>query len=103
MHHFDKWRNILQVAPTEDTVCGVIRDYLAAIDPAALALIPNDCKQAIQADDVQVAAVTLLHAELMHRGDASVDELLHEIAHTFAAASVRISRLRGQAAMVPRD
>jgi hypothetical protein len=103
MHKFQKWRDALQIAPNEHTVTGVMRDYLAGIDPGALAKLPAECREALASDDIQSAAVALLHSELTYRGDPDLGEILHEVAHTFAVASVRISRLRGQAAMVPSD
>ena len=101
MYRFQRWKDTLQIAPNEGTVVGVMRDYVAAIEPEVIATLPVECKRAMALSDIQSAAVTLLHAELMYRGTPEIGELLHEIAHTFAAASVRLSRLRGQSALVP--
>jgi hypothetical protein len=46
--------------------------------------------------DLQSAAVTLLRAELEFQGNPRAAQFLHEIAHTFATASVRVSRFRAE-------
>ena len=97
MHHFDKWRDTLRIAPNVKAVSGLMRDYIAAIEPAVISVLPGDCRAALTDPlDVQMAAVTLMQAELLHRGSAQTDALLHELAHTFAAASVRITALHGK-------
>jgi len=95
MHRFQKWRDVLTVAPDEKTVAAVMRDYVKVIDPKSLEQMPPECRKALDGSvDLQAAAVALLHAELMYRGSPEMQQLLHEVAHTFAAASIRMSRLR---------
>lgn len=43
------------------------------------------------------AAVTLLQEELRYQGSPEVAEVLREIAHTFAEASTRLTRIRREA------
>jgi len=102
MHRFQKWREALQLAPDANTVQGIVRDYVEAIRPIA-GVLPEDCARVLlQADlNIQSAAVTLLQAELRAGGDEEQRELLHEIAHTFAAASVRITLLHPRATSPP--
>jgi len=100
LHRFQKWRDALQVAPNVNAINALMRDYVAAIGVAVIDTLPAACRQALlQPDlDVQAAAVTLLQSEMSLTG--ATDELralLHEIAHTFAAASVRITSLHGPA------
>ena len=95
MHRFLKWRDALNAAPDEKSVLAVIREYVAAIDPRHVELLPPECRSALDPRaDLQGAAVTILHSELAYVGNEEVAQLLHEIAHTFAAASIRLSRLR---------
>jgi hypothetical protein len=95
MHRFHKWRDALNVAPDEETLLEVMRDYVSAIEPRLVALLPPECQRALHPDvDLQAAAVSILHAELAFGGDEPVAELLHEVAHTYAAASIRLSKLR---------
>jgi len=96
MHRFQKWRDALQVAPNVDKVAGIMEDYVSAIAASASAL-PQDCQEilACRPLDIQEAAVTLLHAELDFRGSHEASDFLHEVAHTFAAASVRMTLLHG--------
>jgi hypothetical protein len=100
MHRFQRWRDILQAAPDEEAVGRAMRDYVAVLPPAVISLLPEDCQRALCDLDIQGAAVTLLHCELGFTGDSATAELLHEIAHTFAAASTRITRL-GREPLMP--
>ena len=95
MHRFLKWREALNAAPDEKTLLRVMRDYVDAIDPSDIERLPLECQAALDPKiDLQTAAVTILHSELAFHGDESVEQLLHEVAHTFSAASIRLSRLR---------
>src|ERR1051325_4700627 len=95
MHRFQEWRDALNVARDEKTVAAIMRDYAHAITPQVVDLLPAEAREALSGEmDVQGAAVTLLHVELTFRGNPEIGLLLHEIAHTFAAASVRLSRVR---------
>ena len=93
MHRFFRWRDAMQAAPTPERVVGVIREYVKSLPPEVLALLPEECQRAVTETDVQAAAITILHCELAFHGEAFVAEVLHEIAHTYAAASMRIARL----------
>ena len=99
MHRFQKWRDALQIAPDEKTLMALMRDYVNGLRPDVLDTLPDGCRRVLSDSatlDVNSAAVTLLHEELAHRGVPGVGDVLHEIAHTFAAAAVRLARLRGQ-------
>ena len=98
MHRFIRWRDAMQAAPSADMVVRIIRDYVTTIPPEVLTLLPEECQRAVKDSDVQAAAITILHCELAFRGDPFVSEVLHEIAHTYAAASLRITRLSKTAA-----
>ena len=95
MHRFHKWRDALNVAPDEKSLREVVREYVLAIDPGSLERMPPECRAALEPmADLHAAAVTLLHAELAFGSHDEVGQLLHEVAQTFAAASIRLSRLR---------
>lgn len=94
MHRFKKWRDALQVAASQRSVTRVMRDYARALPADVRATLPADCQYALDDPiDVQEAAVTLVQAELAYTGSGSETDLLHEIAHTFAAAAVRFRGL----------
>lgn len=94
MHRFQKWRDALQVAVSQRSVTRVMREYAHALPAEVRATLPAECQYALDDPiDVQEAAVTLVQAELAHVGTARESELLHEIAHTFAAAAVRFRGL----------
>ena len=93
MHGFERWRQFLQAAPDAGAVERVIRNYVKALPPDEVETLPAQSRRALNDPDILGAAVTLLHCELAYRGEPASAELLHEIAHTFAAASTRISRL----------
>ena len=96
MHRFQKWRELLQAARSEAEVERLMREYVAAIDPRVRQVLPPECHAALEERDIQAAAITILHAELRHNGAPEVAAFLHEVAHTFAAASVRLTRLRAE-------
>ena len=93
MHRFERWRDAIHAAADEHAVGRVIREYADAIPHEDIALLPPECQKALADWDVQSAAITLLHCELAYRGDAATAKILHEIAHTYAAASTRNARL----------
>ena len=96
MHRFQRWRDALQVAPNVNAVSKIMDDYADAVRPQ-LTVLPVHCQSALRTPvDVQSAAVTLLHAELDFRGSAETASLLHEVAHTFASASVRVTMLHSK-------
>jgi len=95
MHHFDRWRDALNHAHNERDLIDVVRNYVGALNGNVVETLPPECQAALRdPSDLQGAAVTILQAELAFRGEGEMAALLHEIAHTFAAASVRLSRLR---------
>ena len=94
MHRFQHWRQTLQEAHSEEAVHGVIRDYLVTLTPEAISLLPEPCQEALRDPDIQAAAVTLLHTELGFKGPDSLVAMLHEIAHTYAAASTRLTAIK---------
>ena len=91
---FQKWREALQLAPNEKAVRGIVRSYVDEIRPL-LGVLPPDCREMLAAQDIdiQAAAVGLLQAELRFTGTDEMREFLHELAYTFASASVRITLL----------
>ena len=96
MHRFQRWRQVLENAHTQADVERAIRDYAATLAPV-LSALPAECKRAIEHENVQEAAVSLLHSELGYRGgSAETAQILHEIAHTYAAASLRLSRIKSE-------
>ena len=94
MHSFHRWRDILQTAPDAATIHALAREYIVLVGPL-MAALPADCRAALSTSElnVQEAAVTLLQAEAGFKGSDEARELLHEVAHTFAAASVRLAVL----------
>ena len=93
MDRFEHWREVMQTAGDENALDQAVREYVAAIPPALVSLLPPECQRALEERDIQRAAITLLHCELTYKGDAAVAELLHQVAQTYAAASQRIARL----------
>ena len=94
MHRFFRWRERLQAAKDEKEIRAVIAEYLLTLEHGVVKAMPEPCQAALADGEVQECAVALLQAELMFDGPEEMRELLHEAAHTFAAASVRLSRLR---------
>lgn len=93
MDRFRQWCEVLQLAPDTKTVNAAVRDYVFALGPL-LDTLPKECRRVLEGGtDVQAAAVALLQAEVKFEGSEEARMLLHEVAHTFAAASVRIAFL----------
>ena len=95
MHRFIKWREVLQQASSVKAVESIMRDYLAELGPI-VETFPAECKAALDYMDVQAAAVALLREELRFEGSDEARAFLHEAAHTFASAAVRITLLHAR-------
>ena len=95
MHRFQRWRAAINEARDTQAVERVVRDYVATLNPVWNAM-PEECRGALTDPDIQGAAVTLLRCELAYHGPSDVAELLHEVAHTFAAAATRLSWIRAE-------
>jgi hypothetical protein len=93
MHRFQRWRDLLQAAHDEETIARLMRDYVETIPPSVASLLPPDCQHALADPNIQAAAVAILHCELVFKGEPQVAEVLHEVAHTYAAASLRMARI----------
>ena len=94
MHKFFRWRERLNAAQNEKEIRALVAEYLLSLDAEVVKAMPAPCRDALGVGDVQDCAVALLHAELGYTGPEEMRQLLHECAHTFAAASVRLSKLR---------
>jgi len=95
MHRFQRWREVLQSANTPRAVEMVMRDYVDSLPPGTIEVLPRECQEALHDPDVSAAAVVLLQCEVTARDlSPEVAAVLHEIAHTFAAASVRLRGLQ---------
>jgi hypothetical protein len=90
---FERWREVIHAASDEQAVEQAVREYAATIPPAIASLLPPECQRALVDHDIQRAAVTLLHCDLAFQGDASVAEIVRQVAQAYAAASQRIARL----------
>jgi hypothetical protein len=100
MDRFLEWREVLQLAPNLKAVNAIMQDYVKEFGPVLEAL-PKECRDALRGDiDVQAAAVALLQAELRFKGSDEQRAVLHEIAHTFASAAVRVTLLYPRPATV---
>ena len=102
MHRFEKWRDVIGQATTPTAVQKIIRQYVDCILPSEAAKLPQACQDVLQQPDVDISsnAVTLLQEELRFTGGEESAALLHEIAHTFVAASTRLTQMQG---LYPKD
>ena len=84
-------------ATSEREVERILFDAIGQIDPEELRVLPEEALPVLANlhADIQESAVTLLHCDLRHRGDATAaSELLRQVAELYAWASVRISQIR---------
>ena len=79
-------------------VVALMRDYIATLTPEEIATLPASVWDALNVDDISGSAVVLIREELNLVGKSDAADLLHEIAHTFVAASTRLASIqaRGQ-------
>ena len=93
MHRFHRWRDVLLATHDEASVRRVVSDYAGTLDPTVVGALPEDCQKALKDTDIQSAAVALLQCEMRFKGVDEMRDLLHEIAHTYAAAALRLTAL----------
>lgn len=103
MHAFERCRDIIQAARDEAAIRAAMRDYAASIPSPILAALPQECRSALGDPDIPGAALTLLQSDLANRGNPALAPMLHEIAETFAVASMRLSRLNQEPLTPPDD
>ena len=98
MHRFSRWKVPLSEAQSVADVVRLMSDYLATIGPEAMEVMPEACRHALTVEDIPGAAVVLIREELHFSGNEIIGAMLHEIAHTYVAASHRIASIqsRGQ-------
>jgi hypothetical protein len=101
MHRFSRWKVPLTEAQSVQQVVKLMRDYVATIGVEDLGALPETCRQALTAEDIQGSAVILVREELQFSGDPTVAEMLHEIAHTFVAASTRMASVQARGQPLP--
>jgi hypothetical protein len=104
MHRFAGWRKTLSAAATEQQLAARVNDWVNSIPPEQLARLPERVRNVLlneAAHDIEGAAVSLLQYELTFSGDAEMAAMLHEVAYTCAAASIRLGQLRGREQAIP--
>jgi hypothetical protein len=94
MDRFEHCCAALQTVASETDISRVLRAYVASLPDTLLSALPRDCQGALEDDDLQAAAVVLLRGELAHRGSLDVGRSFTELARAYAAASVRLTRIR---------
>jgi hypothetical protein len=96
VHRFSRWRVPLSEAATVADVIGLMRDYLAKISPEDIGKLPPPCWDCLTTRDIASSAVVLIREEIHFAGEGDAAEVLHEIAHTFVAASTRIAAIQAR-------
>jgi hypothetical protein len=96
MHRYEKWREALNAATTPVALERLVAEYADCILPSETAKLPASCQLILKtpAADIAASAVILLREELIFQGDPETGALLHEIAHTFVAASTRLTQMQ---------
>ena len=90
MYRFHHWRVQIQDARDERAIIDVSRNYRQTLTPAMVASLPEECREALEKGDIPDAALKCLQAEMRCQDTPEVTALLHEVAHTYAAAAVRV-------------
>ena len=102
MHRFIKWRDALNHASTVADVRAVILEYLDSVGRDVLAKLPQSFLAHIDPEDIPGSAVALIREELRFAGDQDDSAVLHEVAHTFVAASNRIASIQARGQPIPK-
>ena len=100
MYHFDRWKNEIQSAGSEQALAKVIKSYSASLLPSDVSDLPQEVHRILVSPDADLAgaAVELLQQELKFRGSDEARRVLNEISHTFVVASTRLSAIRNRQA-----
>lgn len=87
------WQEQLDDARTESDVVGVIRDFMASVEPREIAMLPPSCQPGkfFDANDVTSYAFTLIRNECEDSTEAA--RLGKKLSAFFAAASIRLSQI----------
>ena len=94
MHRFHHWRVQIEDARDQRTLARVIQDYRLTLTPAMVKSLPVECREAVERNDIPDVALKCLEAEMRCQGTPELTNLLHEVAHTYAAAAVKLNALR---------
>ena len=88
------WQQLLSSAKTADDVATVARDFMASVDSATLAQLPEDCQpgKLLSAQDISSCAYELLRYEYKG-GDSAAEESIHRLAAFFSQAANRLSQI----------
>lgn len=101
MSSFKQFRQAVLTAADARAVRGALLECLTEMR-AEISLLPPECQAALaeREADIDVVAMTLLHADMAFKGDPAVGAVLRDVANVYAAASVRLTQIhtRHQAA-----
>ena len=98
MYRFERWKGLIQTARDVSQLQRVMREYVDSIMPSEMTRLPATVQAMLGRpdEDIQGAAVDLIRTELGFEGEPEAIELLHEIAHTYVAASNRLAQLQAR-------
>lgn len=101
MYQFVHWKSALQKANNPQEVHKVLTEYASGIAPGDKIGLPAACKRVLLEVDMRGGAPVLVREELAFDGDSATANLLHEIAHTFVAAAIRVAHLEAGSRVPP--
>ncbi|HXF78435.1 MAG TPA: hypothetical protein VN598_06210 [Usitatibacter sp.] len=93
-----RWQSLIQNAPDETAVLGLVRRYLGTLTDGEVSRLPAGCRPTLPSTREEIAswAVTVARAEMGFRGDAETAALLQQLAVVFSEASQRFALLAQQ-------
>jgi hypothetical protein len=93
-----RWQSLIQTAPDETAVLGLVRRYLGTLSDGEVSRLPATCRPTLPSTREEIAswAVTVTRTEMGFRGDAETAGLLQQLAVVFAEASQRFAQLAQQ-------
>jgi len=97
------WQGRLNEASTTDDVAALCREFLASMEPAAMAQLPPTCRppDPLAIADINPYALKLIRQ--MGIGDRSTAPALHETTTFFTKAALRLAQITTQIAEVTAE
>jgi hypothetical protein len=89
------WEQMLAEAYSQNEVMAVARDFIASIDPADLARLPQVCRprNLADTDDVMAYAYELVRHHCANHSEPDAAETIDTLECFFSQAAVRLSQL----------
>ena len=87
------WKESLELAATEQDVVRLARDFVASLEPADIARLPQVCRPGKFFDAVDITAFAFDVVRYECADHEPLSQLVHRIAAFFSQAATRLSQI----------